>query len=333
MSRKWISILAVVVTVIFLAFFATLKKEKNMNEMPSYLKAFNVQDPVPACAKWRDHMPEKRDPEVYRIYIHARKLWRSKKPWQFSRDELLAILRDVKIAADAGDWGAKSLLSHFYLNGLGPLDSNNVLPKQPENAVLLAREAVKSGQPWGYYDLGVAHEHGYGGAILNNAIAWAYYLKAAKLGSPDGQMALAGAYRAAGKPENEMIMVRCASAQGHGAAFHSLALDAAIEGRVEEALRLFQDGVKYGNKDCAATLFLKFGNEKSLGQDFLSEISVEFDLERKHRYKAIVDVLELNPDLKFGRLDEALPLPPASLPKWQGIEAVLTLEPEGAPTY
>jgi len=40
-------------------------------------------------------------------------------------------------------------------------------------------------RPWGYYDLGVAYEHGYGGAVQDDQIAWAYYLKAAELGSPE----------------------------------------------------------------------------------------------------------------------------------------------------
>ena len=43
--------------------------------------------------------------------------------------------------------------------------------------------AVAAGQACGYYDLGVAHEHGYGGAAQDEKIAWGYYLKAAELGS------------------------------------------------------------------------------------------------------------------------------------------------------
>lgn len=315
------------------ACFFELEGQPKMHEMPSYLVAFNVNDPVPACAKWRDYMPAKRNPDVYRIYIEARKRWRSKRPWEFSRNELAAILADVQTAAGKGDWGAKALLAHFYQYGLGPFDFNNVLPKDAAKATEIAREAAKNGQPWGFYDLGVAHEYGYGGAVLDNTLAWAYYLKAAKMGSPDAQMTLAGAYRASGRPEGELAMVKCASAQGHGAAYHSLALDAAIEGRAEEALRLFQHGVKYGCKDCADVLQLKFGSDKSSGRDFLPQIPVEIDLERKRRYTAVSDALDINPDLKFGRLDDVLPLPPASLPKWLGIEAALTRELEGPPTY
>lgn len=332
-SRRITLSLAVCTGLAWATSFLQPDRQDNMHVMPNNLVAFSAKDPIPSCAQWRDFMPAKRDPDVYRIYIDARKRWRSKRPWEFSRNELAAVLADVQTAASRGDWGAKALLAHFYHYGLGPLDSNNVLPKDVGKAVEIAREAAKNGQPWGFYDLGVAHEYGYGGAVLDNAIAWAYYLKAAKLGSPDAQMTLAGAYRSAGNLDGERAMVKCAGDQGHGAAIHSLALDAAIEGRAEAALRLFQDGVKYGSKECAAALQLKFGSHKDLGQAFLPEIPVDFDPERERRYGEIADALDVNPDLKFGRLDELLPLPPAVLPAWRGVDAALTPEPKGPPTY
>ncbi|GAB2861516.1 hypothetical protein GCM10027277_32760 [Pseudoduganella ginsengisoli] len=279
-------------------------------------------------------MPEKRDPEVYRIYMEARKRWRTKIAWEFTREELLSISADVQFAASKGDWGAKALLAHFYLQGLGPLPTNNVLQKDLNKAVEIQREAVANGQPWGYYDLGVAYEYGYGDIEPDEKIAWGYYLKAAKLGSPDAQMALAAAYRKAERPEAELAMFQCAYAQGHAAAAEILAIDAEGMGRLTDSLRLYQDGVKLGGKNCAASLYLIFGKDKSSAKDnSLDGHPVTADPERSRRYEEIMNALAINPDLKFGRLDKVLPLPPAALPEWHGIEAALTPEPEGPPTY
>lgn len=82
-------------------------------------------------------MPRQHDPEPYHLYIKARDFWRSRIEFEFTRAELLGILADVKLAADKGDWGAKALLAHFYLEGLGPLDTNMVIDSEPEKSVQL----------------------------------------------------------------------------------------------------------------------------------------------------------------------------------------------------
>lgn len=169
-------------------------QEKALHDMPYGFKKFSLSDPLPQCGQWRDHMPSYREPVAYRLYLEARKLWRSKQVWELTREENARILKDVSAAADMGDWGARALMARFYLNGLGGLDTNNVLDPVPEKAIEIERLAVKAGQPWGFYDLGVAYEHGDGGLPQDRNLAWAYYLRAAELGSPEAQMALASAY-------------------------------------------------------------------------------------------------------------------------------------------
>lgn len=193
-----------------------------MHTIPPGLYRFKLSDPLPACDRWKEHMPTTRDPDVYRLYIEARKLWRSKIEWQLTRTEALRILTDVNIASRKGDWGARALMAYFYRHGLGPLPSNNVLEPDADKTVEIARMAAAAGQPWGFYDLGVAHEYGYGGAYYDKDIAWAYYLKAAQLGSPDAQMALADAYSAAGRLNDAKTMLQCAYQQGHGPAAYKL---------------------------------------------------------------------------------------------------------------
>lgn len=325
----------VLLTAIAIYYYIDYVRYKAMHAIPPGLSRFDVTGPVPSCDSWKAHMPTVRDPKPYRIYIDARNRWRSKIAWQFTKDELTQILADVRTAADMGDWGAWALLSYFYLHGLGPLPKNKVLDQDEFKSVAIARMAVEAGQAWGYYDVGVAHQYGYGGAYYDLDIAWAYYLKAAELGSPYAQMALAEAYLHAGRMDAEAQMLQCAYQQGHGPAASQLARIARLDRKYLESLRLEQDGLRFGSKESATYLFLIFGGDE--GTMFRNELLVPLgfgaDPERYRRYKEISDALNVNPDLRFGRLDSVLPLPPAELPEWRGIQDAMDPEPAGPPSY
>ncbi|MEO7497357.1 MAG: tetratricopeptide repeat protein [Massilia sp.] len=309
-----------------------------MHTMPQGLYEFKVTDPPPTCARWKDHMPHQRDPDAYRIYIKARSFWRSKVEFEFTRQELLGILADVRLAAEKGDWGARALLAHFYLEGLGPLDSNKVLDSEPEHGVLIIRDAVAAGQPWGYYDLGVAHQHGYGGAAMDGRISWAYYRRAAELGSPDAQMALAEAYENAKRNEEALYLRMCAYKQEHGPAAMFLGRDAELDGNFAQALKYFQDGARFGSAEAAVSLMLFFWPEnwnqfRADEMSKLRDLDLKPDAERKARYSVIQDALALNPDLKLKLLDKVLPLPPTALPAWNGVQDAIEPETDAPPTY
>lgn len=303
-----------------------------------HLAPFRASDPPPSCARWRNHMPRYREIEPYRLYIEARKRWRSKVEWQFTREELLNIFQDVEMAAKSGDWGARALLAHFYLEGLGPIDSNHILDPNPEKYIEILRAAVAAGQPWAYYDIGVAHENGYAGMPHDEQLAWAYYLKAAEMGSPDAQVTLASAYGAARRWEDEKTMLLCAYNQGHGKAAHRLGIYAKLDKKFAEALRFYQDGTKFGNADSAAALMVLFepeGWRQRTNEDRaeLTRLAILPDGRRSDLYLQISQALKVNPDFRLDRLDDVLPLPPASLPEWRGIQPALTPEPAGPPTY
>lgn len=339
LRQRWIHASALLVVLAVGAFFLnSYLQERALHALPYGFKKFSLDDPLPACARWKEHMPASRDPAAYRLYIEARKVWRSKIGWQFTREEATRILTDVKKAADLGDWGARALMAHFYLRGLGVLESNHVLDADPDKSVEIVRMAAKAMQPWGLYDLGVAHEHGYGGAHYDVDLAWAYYLRAAQLGSPEAQMTLAQAYSEAGRRGDEAAMLQCAYHQGHGPAAHELALNARVSMKFQEAIRIYQNGVKFGSLECARDLRIMFNqgywarnsdNEK----DALRPLGIKVDAERERRYEAIYDALEINPDLKLSRLDQVLPLPPAPLPKWSGVDGAVEPESNGRPTY
>jgi uncharacterized protein len=320
-------------------FYVQHLREKALHALPDGFAYFKLTDPPPNCDTWKKHMPASRDPTAYRLYIDARKVWRSKIAWQFAREEAIRILTDVRQASELGDWGARALMAYFYLHGLGPLDSNHVLDPDPAKAVDIARKAAEIRLPWGLYDLGVAYEHGYGGTVYDVNLAWAYYLKAAQLGSPEAQMALADAYAESSRFDAEEAMEQCAYRQGHGPAAFALGVNRrAVKSDFKTAIKYFHDGVKFGSRDCANALEQLFmsgywvtTNEEE--KPALKALSITTDLVRRGRYLAISDALEINPDLKFSRLDEVLPLPPAKLPDWRGFEDALEPESTAAPTY
>ncbi len=158
LSLRWVYIFVLLAAVAASGYVLTLHmQERAMHVMPVGLTSFKVTDPPPGCGRWREHMPANRDAATYRLYIEARKLWRSKIAWQLTREENLRILNDVSLAAERGDWGARALLAHFYQRGLGTMPSNRVLEGDADKSVAIVRQAAAAGQPWGLYDLGVAY--------------------------------------------------------------------------------------------------------------------------------------------------------------------------------
>lgn len=310
-----------------------------LENLPVGMHEFLPTDPPPNCEDWRRHMPKVRAPDAYRIYIAARKTWRSKIEWQLTHTEATAILTGVRTAAEMGDWGARALMAKFYLQGLGVLETNRVLEPDPEKAVAIVRTAAALDQPWGLYDLGVAHQYGYGGARQSNKLAWAYFLKAAKLGSPEAQMALASAYIDARQFDSEEKMLQCAYRQRHGEAAQLLGIDRrVVTGDYIQAMRLFQDGVEFGDKDSAVALRQLFaeGFWSHMGIKYkpgFQALGIAADAERSRRYSEIAAALELNPDLRLTRLNEVLPLPPAKLPTWKGVAAAVEVESDASPKY
>jgi hypothetical protein len=309
-----------------------------MHTIPAGLRPFDVNAALPSCGRWKDTMPKDRDPKSYHLYINARKLWRSKIEWQLTHAEAAGILRDVQSASNQGDWGARALMAHFYLSGLGPLPSNNVLNPDPDKAVEIVRTAVAAGQAWGYYDLGVAYEQGYGGVPYDEKIAWAYYLKAAELGSPDAQIALANAYQNARRFDAENAMLMCAYKQGHGRAAYNLGITAEGYKNFFAAVEYYQAGTRFGSKLCAAALMIIFDNEdwsahEKKDQNTLKQQGILPDPERSERYNQISNALDINPDLRLTHLDKVLPLPPAELPAWNGIQDAVEPETDAPPTY
>jgi len=151
-------------------------------------------------------------------------------------------------------------------------------------------------------------------------------------------MALASAYRKVQRDDAEKAMIQCAFQQGHGDAADHFGTIAELRKDFGTALRYFQMGAEYGNKSSAFALRIFFDSEQwtlrdKKDQNSLKQLGVGPDPIRKQRYNEISDALELNPDLRLTRLDQVLPLPPAELPTWHGVQDAIAPEPDGPPTY
>lgn len=77
------------------------------------------------------------------------------------------------------------------------------------------------------------------------------------------------------------------------------------------ARQILHDAVKFGSEEAANYLSSSFGAGDPL-------VMNAKDPARAARYSALGDALFDNPDLRFPNLDKVLPLPPATLPKWDG---------------
>ncbi|GGY34565.1 hypothetical protein GCM10007387_15640 [Pseudoduganella albidiflava] len=173
----------------------------------------------------------------------------------------------------------------------------------------------------------------------SDILAWAHFLKAAELGSPEAQMVLASAYGEAREFVKEEKMLECAYRQRHGDAAYALATyQRAVAGDYLKAIQLFQAGTEYGHRDSATALAILYadGYWSYMGEKYrpaFEQLGIKADAERSCRYEEIAAALEINPDLKLTRLNEVLPLPPAKLPPWNGVADALEPEREGPPTY
>ncbi|WP_233873551.1 SEL1-like repeat protein [Paraburkholderia adhaesiva] len=244
------------------------------------------------------------DPEIY---------WKDK-DWS-------KIYRLYQQAADRNHWKAMLNLASLILS-VYPVPEKN-----PETAIRWVEKAMQLGVPDAWDTMGIYHRKGIvrGGSATS---AYAFFQKAADMGSPSAQAFLGAALDAAwDNPGNGFWanlpvgtkMLECAVAQGNGDAAHELGFVYARPHTPEaklRALKVLQVGVKLGSGKCASYLSSQFrGMDLAEGENLPGYI----DEAREDRYTKISDILEwYEGTLKLPNLDKVLPLPPAALPKWNG---------------
>jgi TPR repeat protein len=260
------------------------------------------------CVHENDVIPP-RDAEADQLYRRARWLYKNNRlkedPSVYPKMERL-----MRIATAYGH--DKANLELRDMIGRGQAHSNDAVKETLD----LTEDLMKRGIPGGYYDMGRYLEQGYG--VKQDAdLALKYFRKSADLGNPEGQY-LVGDKLAKFEPEISRKMLRCAAQQGHGQAAVDLANDLAINKQYQEALVVFQLGVKAGSATAAS--FLESGFNGPAANDELNYLGQQKDDERVRRYNAIGKILDdysyLNP--KVPEIDAIVPLPQAKLPLWDG---------------
>ena len=216
-------------------------------------------------------------------------------------------------AAAKGQWKAAMNLAGLYEHGLG-------MQRDTERAVLIVEGLMKQGVPAAFDKMGTYHQSGIG-VKPDIDRAYGFWQLAADMGSPAAQTHLGYKLDAAyddaqmgvwGNSKVGIKMLECAFAQGYGEAAYKLGQTLNLADKnYARALAVLHEGVKFGSKDAASYLFASFDEVDPLTANVI-------DRARAERYSTLAAALELNPDLRFPNLDKVLPLPPASLPFWDG---------------
>jgi hypothetical protein len=216
-----------------------------------------------------------------------------------------------RIASENGHYKANINLQNGAMRGYFRL--------RDEEHLRMSEQLIDAGVATGYYFVGIFLQNGSAGLQKNHEIALRYYRKAADQGSALAQYYVGEKLEPIDiAPKVALQMYRCAAEQGNGKAATSLGVYLSEVSQYQEALEAFQLGVAAGDETAAS--FLDDGFRSPEPTDELNYLGQPEDLERADRYKKIWKILSgysyANP--KVPEINEIVPLPPATLPTWDG---------------
>jgi TPR repeat protein len=221
-------------------------------------------------------------------------------------------------AAGQNHWKAQLNLAGLYLQGFG-------VPQDVAKALELTEDLMRKGVPAAWDNMGAYYMGGIGPLKQDATVAYAFWQKAADMGSMAAQAYLGEKLLGThdeppsfwGNRAIGLKMLECGFAQGSGKAAFELGLTL---GNTDEqharALQILHEGAKLGNEKAANSLSVAFDAGRAL-------VDHRIDAARAERYSILADALGRNPDLRFPNLDKVLPLPPADLPYWDGDKRTL----------
>ncbi|MCP2019359.1 SEL1-like repeat protein [Pseudomonas laurylsulfatiphila] len=262
--------------------------------------AFNcVHEQIPAASA-----------EVDVLFKYARWLQKNN---QLKQDKTVdgEIERLYRIASENGHYKANINLQNGAMRGFFKL--------RGEEHLRMSEQLISAGVATGYYFVGIFLQHGAAGLQQDHEMALRYYRKAADEGNPLAQAYVADKLAPINiAPDVARQMRRCAGKQGNGKAARALGVDLSIDGHFQEALEAFQLGATAGDSTSASFLSKGFRGPKP--DNLLHYLGQQEDLERADRYEKIWKILSgysyANP--KVPEINEIVPLPPATLPAWDG---------------
>jgi TPR repeat protein len=241
---------------------------------------------------------------LYRYSIYLEKL-KGKKNY----DE---IARYYRIAAAHDHFKAATNLQFLLSTGKART------PDASKETIDLAEYYVAKEIPGAYYDMAHYLESGYG-VKKDVAASRAYFRRAADMGSPDAQYYIAELLSYVPNTVDVMLaMYKCAMDQGHKDAARKYANYLKEFKRYQESLHGYQTAIRNGDLSSSSRLSSSFQSVPS--SDELYYLALEDDKERVVRYKKITYFLSRHEHLgaKIPDLDDIVPLPPATLPEWDG---------------
>ncbi|AVR98029.1 SEL1-like repeat protein [Pseudoduganella armeniaca] len=228
-------------------------------------------------------------------------------------------------AMKLGHWKAQFNLAGAYLQGIG-------VQQDIDKALGLTEDLMRKGVPAAWDNMGAYYMGGVGSLEQDATVAYAFWQRAADMGSMVAQTYIGAKLLGATDQAPEwwanksvgMKMLECAYAQGYARAGYELGLEYWMRGKTDgtkkaQALQYFHQAISFGSEEAAGYLFADFHT----GPSDTSSIVPEADKSRSERYSVLSDALSRNHDLRFPNLDRVLPLPPAELPTWDGNKETL----------
>ena len=238
----------------------------------------------------------------YGLYLEKRK----------GQKDYNEIARYYRLAAAHDHYKAATNLQ--YLLSTGQAHS----PGSSKETIDLAEYYVGRGIPGAYYDMAHYLELGYG-VKQDVAASRAYFRRAADLGNPDAQYYVGRLLSYVPNAAEIMLaMYKCAMEQGHKLAGRNYSSYSKVTGHYQQSLQGYQTAIRNGDANSASRMANAF--EGPPASDELYYLALERDAERVERYRKINLFLRRHEHLgaKIPDLDDIVPLPPATLPEWDG---------------
>ncbi|WP_130905231.1 DUF6396 domain-containing protein [Pseudomonas sp. Sample_22] len=258
------------------------------------------------CVYERDSLPKlNEDADIlyrYGLYLEKRK----------GQKDYNEIARYYRLAATQDHYKAATNLQNLL--STGQADS----PDAAREVIDLAEYYIAQGIPGAYYDMAHYLELGYG-VKQDIAVSRAYFRRAADLGNPDAQYYVGRLLSYVPNAAEIMLeMYKCSMEQGNRAAGGRYAVYAQGSGLYQEALHGYQTAIRNGDTTSAHSLENAFKGPPP--SDELYYMALEQDDERVDRYGKIMFFLSRHEHLgaKIPDLDDIVPLPPATVPEWDG---------------
>ncbi|WP_238538803.1 SEL1-like repeat protein [Pseudomonas sp. GM74] len=294
----------VLVSLLCFSMLACSKKEERMPESSQTDFAYSRLEFK--CVYERDSLPVlNQDVDIlyrYGLYLEKRK-------GQKDYDEIAHFYR---IAAAHDHYKAATNLQ--FLLSTGQARS----PDASKEVIDLAEYYVAQGIPGAYYNMAHYLELGYG-VNQDVAASRAYFRRAADLGNPDAQYYIGRLLSyVPNTAEIILAMYKCAMEQGNRLAARYYSSYLQDSGLYPEALYGYQTATRNGDDLSAYSLANAFKGPPASNE--LNYLALQQDDERVDRYNRISDFLTRHEHLgaKMPDLDDIVPLPPATLPEWDG---------------